>query len=118
MPLNGALRALGARLLERTSTAASYRLYALPETDPPKPGLVRVSTHGKAIEVETWALSFENFGRFVASIPPPLTIGSVQLAGGRTVKGFLCEPDAIEGAEDISRYGGWRTYLARRKSRL
>jgi allophanate hydrolase len=117
MPLNGELRAFGARLLERTTTAPRYRLYALAGTDPPKPGLLRVGARGTAIEVETWALSFEGFGRFVASVPPPLAIGTVQLVGGRAVKGFLCEADAVKGAEDISRYGGWRAYLAQNDAR-
>jgi allophanate hydrolase len=42
MPLNGELRAAGARLIERGTTAPHYRLYALPGTRPPKPGLLRV----------------------------------------------------------------------------
>jgi allophanate hydrolase len=117
MPLNGELRALGARLLGRTTTMPRYRLYALAGTDPPKPGLLRVGARGAAIEVETWALSFESFGRFVATVPPPLAIGTVHLVGGRAVKGFLCEADALKGAEDISRYGGWRAYLAQNDAR-
>jgi allophanate hydrolase len=113
MPLNAELRALGARLLERTMTAADYRLYALAETDPPRPGLVRIAPgRGKAIEVEVWALPTEGFGRFVAAVPPPLSIGTLRLAGGRAVKGFLCEQEAVKGAQDISRCGGWRAYLA------
>jgi allophanate hydrolase len=111
MPLNGELRALGARLLERATTAPDYRLYAL-AADPPKPGLVRVGARGKAIEVEIWALPAEGFGRFVASVPSPLSIGTLRLADGRTVKGFLCEAEAVRNAQDISRCGGWRAYLA------
>ena len=113
MPLNAELRALGARLLERTMTAADYRLYALAESDPPRPGLVRIAPgRGKAIEVEVWALPAEGFGRFVATVAPPLSIGTLRLAGGRTVKGFLCEAEAVKSAQDISRCGGWRAYLA------
>jgi allophanate hydrolase len=113
MPLNAELRALGARLLERTMTAPDYRLYALAESDPPRPGLVRIAPgRGKAIEVEVWALPAEGFGRFVAAVAPPLSIGTLRLAGGRTVKGFLCEAEAVKSAQDISRCGGWRAYLA------
>jgi allophanate hydrolase len=112
MPLNRELRALGARLLECTKTTPDYRLHALAKTEPPKPGLVRVGTGGQSIEVEVWALPIEGFGRFVAAVPPPLAIGTLQLAGGRSVKGFLCEPEAIKHAKDISRFGGWRAYLA------
>jgi allophanate hydrolase len=107
MPLNGELRSAGARLLERSATAPHYRLYALPGTHPPKPGLLRVKNGaGAAIEIEVWALSEKAFGRFVAAVPPPLSIGTLELAGGRPVKGFLVEAEAVEGARDISSFGG------------
>ncbi len=113
MALNGELKALGARLLEATSTAADYRLFALDGSKPAKPGLLRVALgKGSAIAVEIWALRAESFGRFVAAIPPPLSIGTLRLADGRTVKGFLVEADAVTGARDISSFGGWRNYLA------
>ena len=103
MPLNGELKALGARLLEATSTAPDYRLYALAGSKPPKPGLLRVAAgKGSAIAVEVWALRAESFGRFVAAVPSPLSIGTLRLADGRTVKGFLVEADAVAGARDIS----------------
>jgi len=50
-------------------------------------------------------------GSFLALIPPPLGLGSVQLADGRYVHGFLCEAHALSGARDISGFGGWRAYL-------
>jgi allophanate hydrolase len=116
MPLNGEFKALGARLLEATVTAPDYRLYALSGSSPPKPGLLRVASgKGHAIAVETWALRAESFGRFIAAVPSPLSIGTLRLAGGRTVKGFLVESDAVAGALDISSFGGWRAYLAQAK---
>ncbi|MCC6887578.1 MAG: allophanate hydrolase [Hyphomicrobiales bacterium] len=112
MPLNRELRALDARLLAETATSADYRLYALPGTAPPKPGLLRVADGaGAAIAVEVWALGAAAFGRFVAAVPPPLTIGSVRLADGGTAKGFLVEAQAVEGARDISSFGGWRAFV-------
>ena len=51
------------------------------------------------------------FGAFTAEVPPPLAIGSVTLATGETVKGFVCEPRAIDGAIDVTGFGGWRRYL-------
>ena len=112
MTLNGELRALGGRLIETAVTAADYRLYALPTT-PPKPGMLRVEAgKGSAIELEVWALSAPAFGQFVAAIPPPLSIGSIRLADGRNVKGFLVEAAGLDGARDISRFGGWRSYMA------
>jgi allophanate hydrolase len=113
MPLNAELRGLGARLLEATPTAPDYRLYALAGTVPPKPGLLRVADGtGAAIEIEIWALSTQGFGEFVAAVPPPLSIGTIRLAGGRAVQGFLVEAEAIAGARDISSFGGWRAYTA------
>jgi allophanate hydrolase len=112
MALNGELATLGARLLEATTTAPDYRLYAL-STTPPRPGMQRVEAgRGTAIALEIWSLSASAFGRFVAAIPPPLSIGTVRLADGRTVKGFLVESAALNGARDISSFGGWRAYMA------
>jgi allophanate hydrolase len=116
LPLNGELRAFGGHLLETAKTAPRYRLYALSGTTPPKPGLLRVEDgKGVSIEVEVWALPVEGFGRFADAIPAPLSIGTITLSDGRAVKGFLVEAAAIDGARDISSFGGWRTYLAREK---
>ncbi len=110
-PLHHQLLDLGARFVAATRTAPTYRLHALPETEPEKPGLVRVAANGAAIEVEVYALTPAAFGHFVAAVPPPLTIGKVTLESGESVNGFLCEPVASEGAPDVSSFGGWRAYL-------
>jgi allophanate hydrolase len=110
--LNRELTCRGARLLQTTRTAAEYRLFAL-DTIPPKPGLVHAPhAAGESIEVEVWELDQQAFGSFVAEIPAPMTIGSTRLIDGSTVKGFSCEPHALEGAREISEYGGWRAFLA------
>ena len=112
MALNGELRALGARFLEAAVTAADYKLYAL-DTKPPKPGMLRVEAgQGVSIELEVWALAPAAFGQFVAAVPPPLSIGTVRLADGRGVKGFIVEAAALGDALDISSFGGWRAYMA------
>ncbi|MEY2462656.1 MAG: hypothetical protein QOH64_794 [Acidimicrobiaceae bacterium] len=113
-PLNVQLTERAGRLVERTATARCYRMYAL-ETDPPKPGLVRVGPddpEAGAIELEVWSLEPEAFASFVDAIPAPLAIGRVLLAGGGDVAGFLCEPLAVDGAVDITSFGGWRAYRA------
>ncbi len=113
MPLNHELIAHEARFVEAIATAPDYRLYALAGTNPPKPGLLRTAAGGGApIEVEVWAMPAEPFGRFVAAVPPPLSIGSIRLADGRLVKGFLVEAEAVAGARDISEFGGWRKFVA------
>jgi len=115
MALNHQLTDLGATLLRPARTAADYRLLALPGTSPPKPGLVRAPGFaGAGIEVEIWRLSTASFGQFVASLPQPMAIGRVELDDGCSVAGFLCEPCAVEGAVDITSFGGWRAYLAGR----
>jgi allophanate hydrolase len=112
MVLNGELKVLGGRLLEAAATAPDYKLYAL-ATTPPKPGMLRVDAgKGSSIAIEVWALSAAGFGKFVAAVPPPLSIGTVRLADGRGIKGFLVEPVDIDGARDISDFGGWRAFMA------
>ncbi|MEU7941884.1 allophanate hydrolase [Microbispora bryophytorum] len=114
-PLNHELTARGARLLATTTTAARYRLHAL-ATEPPKPGLVRAledggPENGAAIECEVWELPAEGLGDLLAALPRPMTLGRVELADGTNVPGFLCAPEGLRGAADITTYGGWRAYL-------
>ncbi len=114
-PLNHQLTDRSATLLETTTTSGDYRLYALAGTTPAKPGLVRVEgeERGAPIEVELWSLPVDGFGAFVAAIPPPLCIGTVELADGRQVKGFLCEARGLAGAEDITALGSWLAHVER-----
>lgn len=109
-PLNGELLSRGASLVGAVRTAPTYRLWALP-TVPAKPGLVRVDVGGGAVVGERWWLPTAGFGAFVAALPPPMSIGSVELADGSRRPGFLVEPYATVGAQDITAYGGWRAYL-------
>ena len=107
-------------LLEQTTTSAHYRLYALPNTTPPKPGLKRVipgsGDAGEAMIVEVWQMASSEFGSFVDLIPAPLGIGNVELADGRWVNGFICEGYGLEGARDVTEFGGWRAYITALKS--
>ncbi len=113
MPLNVQLQERKAIFVESTFTANTYRLFALPNTTPPKPGLIRNKTGetGAEIIVELWDVPVQHFGSFVALIPAPLGIGTLTLKDGREVKGFICEGAAMEGATDITHLGGWRTYI-------
>ncbi|HEY5891602.1 MAG TPA: allophanate hydrolase [Chthoniobacterales bacterium] len=112
-PLNHQLTSRNARFVRSTHTSPHYRLYNLPNTTPPKPGLVRVSdpvVNSAGIAVEIWSLNTAAFGSFVAEVPPPMTIGTIQLEDDTWVKGFLCEPLALEGADDITSAGGWKAF--------
>lgn len=115
MPLNHQLTERGGRLLEAAQTSADYRLFALADTVPPKPGLLRGAPHsGQPIAVELWELPMEHYGSFVSLIPAPLGIGTLTLLDGRQVQGFVCEPLALQGALDVTSWGGWRAYLQSR----
>ncbi|WP_304639026.1 allophanate hydrolase [Pseudomonas sp.] len=116
MPLNWQLTERHARFIESTVTSDCYRLYALPNTTPPKPGLVRADS-GAPIAVELWDVPLQLFGGFVALIPAPLGIGTLTLGDGREVKGFICEGAAVQGATDITHLGGWRAYIASLQAR-
>ncbi|KQV76403.1 allophanate hydrolase [Aeromicrobium sp. Root344] len=109
-PLNHQLVSAGGTLVGDVRTAASYRLHAL-DTEPAKPGLVRVAGDGVSVPGEVWRLPAAGFGRFVGALPAPMAIGTVDLDDGTSVTGFLCEPYALAGARDISDLGGWRAYV-------
>lgn len=113
LPLNHQLTSRGAHLVARTQSSADYKFYALPGGPSFRPGMVRVPTGetGSAIEVEVWEMPAREFGSFVAGIPAPLGIGTITLAGGEQVQGFVCEQYAVNDATDISHFGGWRAYL-------
>ena len=110
LPLNHQLTERGARLASKSRTAATYRLFALTEFKPPRPGLVRDDA-GAAIELEVWEIPASAFGSFVDGIPAPLGIGTVTLEDGQQVKGFLCEAHATKGAREITGLGSWRQFL-------
>jgi allophanate hydrolase len=124
-PLNHELLAAGGTLLGPAATAPAYRLYAL-DTQPPKPGLVRVEPlpsadaeasaagqAGASVTGEVWRLPAVGFARFMTGLAAPMAIGRVRLDDGRDVLGFLCEPAAVRGAADITRFGGWLAWIGR-----
>ena len=112
MPLHWQLTSRDAKLVRRGKTAPAYKLYAMAGTVPPKPALVHVGEGGSAIEIEVYELATEAFGSFVVEVPAPLAIGTVTLDDGTEVKGFVAEPRALDGADDITALGGWRAYIA------
>jgi len=107
--LNWQLVERGAYLVEKTTSAPHYQLFAL--ADGKRPAMVRNVTQGVAIDVERWSIPSENFGSFVAAIPAPLGIGKVELNDGKWYPGFICDMFGLDDAKDISALGGWRQYL-------
>jgi allophanate hydrolase len=112
LPLNPQLTALGGEFVEATTTTADYQLFALNGFTPPRPGLLRVLENGSEIALEIWQLPIENYGKFVATVPSPLSFGTLTLIDASTVQGFLCEAYATKNSIDISHLGGWRAFLA------
>ncbi len=115
MPLHWQLTSRGAAFVGAFETAPTYRLYAMADTAPPKPALV-FTGDGAPIKVEVYELGVAEFGSFVVDVPPPLAIGTVTLADGSSVKGFVAEPRALTGATDITHLGGWRAFIAQRSA--
>ena len=111
LPLNHQLVTRRGEFVSATSTAPTYRFYALPGS-PARPGLVRTNTGGASVAVEIWRLPEAEMGSLLGLIPAPLGLGSVALKDGRSVPGFLCEAAAVANANDITEFGGWRAYVA------
>lgn len=112
LPLNAELTQRGATFIETALSAPDYRFYALAGGPPLRPGMVRCSPgRGGAIELELWSMPAQEFGGFIAKVPPPLGIGTLTLANGEQVKGFICEAIGAEGAQDITALASWRLFL-------
>ena len=110
-PFHAALLGMGAKFVRSCQTASHYRFVALMHLNPPRPGLIRDDERAGSAMVEIYELSFEGFGKLVASVAPPLAIGTIELADGEKVKGFLCESWAAATACDITDIGSWLTFL-------
>ena len=74
----------------------------------------KAAKRGRRSRSRSNELDVEAFGSFVTEVPGPLAIGTVTLADGAQVKGFVAEPRAMQGADDITAFGGWRPYIASR----
>jgi allophanate hydrolase len=113
-PLHPDLLKTGARFVRACYTAPRYRFIALMDLAPPRPGLVRDEARAAAVRVEIYDLPTAGFGALVHSVAPPLAIGTVELADGEAVKGFLCESYAAARGRDITDFGGWVAFLESR----
>ncbi len=105
-PLDFQLTGRGARWAGPLTTSANYALTEL-DTTPPKPGLLRTGAGGVAIAGERWVLSVQALGEFLAELPAPMMLGSVELDDGSWTIGFGCDHVSGTTARDISHFGGW-----------
>ena len=109
LELNGNLLAVGASFVCEARTAPCYRLWSI---DDRYPAMLKVKSGGAPIEIEVWSLPAEGLATILLQEPPGLTIGKVELDGGEETLGVLGEPSACEGKREITKYGGWRAYIA------
>jgi allophanate hydrolase len=109
-PLHRALLQTGACFVRGSRTAPRYRFLALLDLQPPRPGLLRDDARAGVVAVEVYDLPLDGFGALVASVAPPLAIGTIELEDGEAVKGFLCESFAAAHARDITDFGGWAAF--------
>ncbi len=111
LPLNDQLLSLGGEFVKKAKTSLNYKLFKLNGFTPARPGLLRVSDGGTAIDLEIWRLPLIHYGAFVAGVPAPLGFGTLTLEDGSTIQGFVCEAYATDDAIDISNFGSWKLYL-------
>jgi allophanate hydrolase len=104
--LNSQITSLGGRFLQADRTAAAYRLFAMGN----RPGMLRAE-NGAAIPGEIWVLPTSAIGTLLAQVPAPLGFGFVELEDGPCL-GFLAEAAGVAGMPDITKYDGWRGWLA------
>lgn len=112
LALNESVVGLGARFNRTVRTAPLYKMLHLESPAPPRPGIVRIGQGGAFIQGELWDFPLEALGSFLKEIHQPLGLGEIELEDGSMVHGFLCESAADSYAEDISEFGGWRTFLS------
>lgn len=113
LPLHWQLEQVNATYIGSPKTSKNYKLYALGNSGPIlKPGLRRVED-GSKIQLELYSVPSARFGEFIAMVPQPLGIGSVELENGEWVKSFICEELGYmaEGSIDITSYGGFQAYV-------
>lgn len=111
LELNGNLLAAGAAFNRDATTVPSYRLWSIGDRHP---AMLRVAHGGAVIAVEVWDVPAAALAAILLQEPPGLCIGKVRLADGEETLGVLGEPALCEGMREITAYGGWRAYLARR----
>ncbi len=110
LKLNASMVAARATFVRETTTEPAYRLWTINDDHP---AMVR-ATDGKGarVAVEVWSVPAVELAGILLNEPPGLTVGKVRLDDGTTVLGVLGEPALVEGQREITRYGGWRAYVA------
>jgi carbamate kinase len=110
LKLNSNMTAAGATFVRETTTEPAYRLWSINDD---YPAMVRVGDGtGARVAVEIWSLPPGGLRFIFFEEPSGLSIGKVHLDDGSTVLGVIAEPALVDGQPEITKYGGWRAYLA------
>jgi len=113
LELNPNMLAVGATFVREDKTAACYRLFSIGDRHP---AMLRTTGEGASVALELWEVPADGIARILQNEPPGLCIGKVPLEDGSIVLGVLGEPFLCEGQREITALGGWRAYIAARKS--
>ena len=108
LELNGNLLNVGATFVREAETEPAYRLWSI---DDRHPAMLRVREGGAAIALEIWDVPVAGLTAILLHEPPGLCIGKVRLSDGEVVLGVLGEPILCENKQEITQWGGWRTYI-------
>jgi allophanate hydrolase len=106
----GHARLEGAALVERTRTAPAYRLYLV---EGRWPALVPAE-NGVAIDCEVYECSDELLARLANLELPGWSRAPVELADGRRVEAFVCDPAVAAKGVDVSEHGSWAAFVSGR----
>ena len=113
LELNTNLINVGAQFVREATTAPHYRLWSI---DDRHPAMMRVTQGGAAIALEIWAVPAQAIATILQQEPPGLCIGCITLADGTSLLGVLGEAYLCEGGQEITRFGGWRAYIASKQT--
>lgn len=110
LKLNSNMIAANATFRREVATKPVYRLWSINDDHP---AMVRVSDgSGVKVLLEVWSVPATGLAQILQKEPPGLAIGKVPLDDGTTVLGVIAEPALVEGQKEISKFGGWRAYIA------
>ena len=113
LELEGNLKQAGALFLKESKTEKSYRLYSINDQ---YPAMIKVASGGNTVDVELYEISEEGLKDVLSKEPPGLTIKEIALIDGSLVQGVVGLEEITKSQKEITEYGGWRNYLANRKT--
>ena len=113
LELNPNLVRAGATFVREDHTDACYRIWSI---DDRHPAMMRTPGEGASVAVEVWEVPVAGLVSILLAEPPGLAIGKVVLRDGSIVLGVLGEPFLCKGKREITQYGGWRAYVASKRT--